>query len=262
MPCYNNIDDIDTAIESVIQQTFPSWELIIVDDASTDGTPDHIQNTYKDPRILLHRMVVNSGSGACRNVAILHSRGEYIAVLDADDECLRDRLRRQVEVFDAAPSTAVVSSQVLEFGDWGGPVMGKWPTTAADIRRRQLANKMPVAHPSVMFRKTCLQAVGGYDPACRRAQDFALFLKLKDAHIECIDEPLVKYRTDRPISITYAIRNEMYADLALRRHHLRIQGVPDPQLPHIPLRKLFIYRQGFRNWIIRKIKESQIGLFV
>lgn len=255
MPCYNNIHDIDTAIKSVIQQTFPSWELIIVDDASTDGTPDHIQSTYKDPRIFLHRMNVNSGSGSCRNFAISQSRGKYVAVLDADDECLPERLRRQVEVLDADPSTAVVASQVLEFGNWGGPLLGKWPTTETGVRRRQQANKMPVAHPSVMFKKTCLEAVGGYDPACRRAQDFALFLKLKDAHIKCIDEPLVKYRTDRPISVSYAIRNEMYADLALRRHNLRIQGVPEAQLPNTPIRKSFIYRQGFRNWTIRRIKE-------
>lgn len=255
MPCYNNIDDIDTAIESVIQQTYTSWELIIVDDASTDGTPDHVETKHKDPRIVLHRMSVNSGSGPCRNFAISQSRGEYIAVLDADDECLPQRLQRQVAVLDADPSTAVIASQVLEFGDWGGPLIGKWPTTEAGVRRRQLADKMPVAHPSVMFRKTCLEAVGGYDPVCRRAQDFALFLKLKDAHVKCIDEPLVKYRTDRPVSFSYAIRNEMYADLALRRHHLRTQGVPDTQLPSMPLRKAFIYRQGFRNWIIRRFKE-------
>jgi glycosyltransferase involved in cell wall biosynthesis len=255
MPCYNNVDDIGAAIESVIQQTLSSWELIIVDDASTDGTPDYVQNTYKDPRIFLHKMNVNAGSGPCRNFAISQSRGEYIAVLDADDECLPERLRRQVELFDSDPSTDVVASQVLEFGDWGGPVLGNWPTTEAGVRRRQMANKMPVAHPSVMFKKSCLEAVGGYDPACRRAQDFALFLKLKNAQIKCINEPLIKYRTDRPISFSYAVRNEMYADLALRRHDLRSQGVPDAQLPNVPIRKFFIYRQGFRNWTVRRIKE-------
>lgn len=259
MPCYNNIEDIGTAIESVIQQTFSEWELIIVDDASTDGTADYVQHTFKDPRIFVHRMAVNSGSGACRNVAISHSRGEYVAVLDADDECLPDRLRLQVEALDTDPSTDVVGSQVLEFGDWGGPVMGKWPTDDAAIRQRQLANKMPVAHPSVMFRKTCLQAVGGYDPACRRAQDFALFLRLKDAKIKCINESLIKYRTSRPISVKYAIRNEMYADLALRRNHLRSQGVPDAQLPRVPLQRFYIYRQGVRNWIIRCIREMRTG---
>lgn len=255
MPTYNNIDVVGNAIQSVLDQTFGDWELIIVDDCSTDGTLDYVQESFSDARISIHRMGVNSGSGACRNFAIEKARGRYIAVLDADDECLPDRLACQVEAFRKNGDATVIASQVFEFGEWGGPVLGNWPTSAQEIRKRQDAYKMPVPHPSVMITLQALEEVGGYDTACRRAQDYALFLKLRDRTIVCLDRPLVRYRTRRPISLNYAILNQAYAELALQRFLLAQNGTPLSDLPVEPDRRFATVVRGVKSWAARTYKE-------
>lgn len=261
MPSYNNLRDIGSAIDSVLAQTLDSWELIIVDDASTDKTVEYIKDNYQDDRILVEAMTSNRGSGACRNHAISLSKGAYIAVLDADDECLPTRFEKQVDILCNNPKTAVVASQVLEFGNWGGPIVGTWPTDPYSIAKRQRTNKMPVPHPSVMFRREALIRAGAYDVTCRRAQDFALFLKLKDSEIICIAEPLVKYRTQRPISLKYAIRNEMFVSLALRRHVLSSHGLDNKMLPTTPNLTLIVLIKGLKNWAVRTGRESLSSSF-
>lgn len=260
MPAYNCIDVIGNSIDSVLNQTYTHWEMIIVDDASTDGTAEFVRTHYSDERIHLHTMPANVGSGACRNFAISVSTGRYIAVLDADDECFPTRLEKQLLVFESDPDADVVASQIEEFGDWGGPLIGQWPTDKEAISKRQKQNKMPVAHPTVMFRRELFDVAGGYDPACRRAQDFALFLKLHHRKIVCVDEALVKYRTQRPVSIKYALTNQVYSELALRRHHLRCSGVPESDLPTTPAYRPSSYLLAFRGWFIRTVREYAQGL--
>lgn len=262
MPSYNNQDVIGNAIESVLSQTMDSWELIIIDDGSTDSTVDFVKSTYKDNRISIYSMEKNSGSGACRNVAISKAKGRYIAVLDADDECLPHRLEKQVEAFAQYPDAAVIASQVLEFGSWGGPISGTWPTIEADVRKRQQMGKMPVAHPSVMFERNALLEAGCYDTACIRAQDYALFLRLTNKRIVCLSEPLVKYRTNRPTSFRYVFRNEVYADLAKRRHQALQSGAGTNNLPLDATLRLSILIKAVRSWLIRNSRDyrhSRIG---
>lgn len=259
MPTFNDRLVIEEAIESISQQTFTSWELIVVDDASTDGTADFVESRLVDPRISLIRMATNSGSGACRNRAIEVARGEFIAVMDADDISMPDRLRLQVERMRAVPDLAAVSAQVLEFGKWGGPVLGSWPTTEQEIGRRQLALKMPIPHPATMFRKDVLVAAGAYDIECRRAQDYSLFLGLSEAKLATLDEPLVMYRTDRPISLGYVLRNEQYADLARLRARLRAEGRSSKELPREPRSSPKIFLSALRSWALRNSRE-QIAL--
>lgn len=259
MPTFNDRLVIEEAIESISQQTLASWELIVVDDASTDGTADFVESRFVDPRIKLLRMATNSGSGACRNRAIETARGEFIAVMDADDISMPDRLQLQVDRMRAVPDLAAVSAQVLEFGKWGGPILGSWPTNEKEISQRQLALKMPIPHPATMFRKDVLVAAGAYDIECRRAQDYSLFLGLSQAKLATLDEPLVMYRTDRPISLGYVLRNEQYADLARLRAKLRAEGLSSKELPREPRRSPKIYFRAVRSWILRNSRE-QIAL--
>lgn len=259
MPTFNDRQVIEAAVNSILQQTFTEWELIIVDDASTDRTSELIESKFDDPRISLIQMQHNSGSGPCRNKAIAAARGDFIAVMDADDVSMPDRLRLQVDRMRAVPNLAAISSQVLEFGKWGGPVLGTWPTSSAEIRLRQKTLRMPVPHPAAMFRKDALLAAGAYDTECRRAQDYSLFLRLSDAHLETLEQPLVMYRTDRPISLTYVLRNEQYADLARLRTRLRAEGVPLEELPREPRKTPRIFLRALRSWLLRNSRE-QIGL--
>lgn len=259
MPTFNDRPVIAAAVDSILAQTFTAWELIIVDDASTDGTAEFIEATYADPRIRLIRMDNNSGSGPCRNRAIDAARGEFIAVMDADDVSLPERLSLQVNRLRAAPDLVAVSAQVLEFGTWGGPVLGSWPTSPTDIALRQESQKMPIPHPAAMFRKEALVEVGAYDTECRRAQDYGLFLRLADARLETLSEPLVMYRTDRPISFGYVLRNEQYADLARLRAQLQSQGRRPEELPREPRRHISVYLRALKSWVVRNSRE-QIAL--
>ncbi|RYH69831.1 MAG: glycosyltransferase [Alcaligenaceae bacterium] len=215
---FNAAETIDSAIDSIQRQTFRDWELVIVDDASRDDTVEIVQGRAReDSRIRLIAMADNSGSGRCRNIAVENSLSDYIAVMDADDLSLPERLKTQHEFLKLHQSAAAVAGQLQEFGDWGGPVRSKWPTDRLAIEKLQSSNKMPLPHPSVMFRKASLLSAGGYDEYCRRAQDYALFLRLKNAELHCIPDVLVSYRTQRPISLGYAVANGRYAALARAR---------------------------------------------
>ena len=101
-PCYNASVYISQAILSVLSQTYPNWELIIVDDCSTDNSVDIIQNyARKDDRIKYFRTDKSSGSPTLpRNIGIEHAKGRYIAFLDSDDAWLPDKLEKQVKLFD------------------------------------------------------------------------------------------------------------------------------------------------------------------
>lgn len=256
MPTYNDRFAIEAAIESILGQTLDAWELIVVDDASTDGTADFVEERFKDPRITLVRMDQNSGSGACRNRAIEISQADFIAVMDADDISLPNRLRRQLDRLKEDPGLGAVSAQVMEFGDWGGPAHGNWPTDPSDIMSRQLNLKMPIPHPATMFRRDVLLAAGGYDVSCRRAQDYSLFLQLQTTKLETLDEPLVMYRTNRPIGLRYVLRNEQYAELARARFRLKAKGHPAQDLPTEPRTSLLLYLRTLKSWSVRNLREA------
>lgn len=97
-PTYNSEAFIAQTIESVQNQTYQNWEMIIVDDASSDGTVDLIQKFIKyDSRIQLHKLIENSGAGVARNYAVQLAKGKYIAFLDSDDVWKSQKLKKQVD---------------------------------------------------------------------------------------------------------------------------------------------------------------------
>ncbi|WP_196249587.1 glycosyltransferase family 2 protein [Rhodococcoides fascians] len=215
---YNAESTIQESIESIKAQTFTNWELIVVDDASTDSTRTHVTEAAKlDSRIRPIFQPTNCGSGAARNLALKHANGRYMAVMDADDISTKNRLELQVSILDSRTELAGVGAQLFEFGDWGGPEVSNWSVSEDEIKKRQESFKMPIPHPSTMLRTEIALAAGGYDEACRRSQDYALFLRLQDHRFACLDEPLVYYRTDRPITLGYAIKSGRYAELAKHR---------------------------------------------
>jgi teichuronic acid biosynthesis glycosyltransferase TuaG len=111
MPTYNAGHYLDQAVESVLKQTFSNWQLIIVDDASIDGSTQSIENKYtNDNRIHILRMRRNHGAAFCRNKALLHSTGRYIAFLDSDDIWYPNKLKTQLEFISSNKADMVFSS--------------------------------------------------------------------------------------------------------------------------------------------------------
>src|ERR1039458_5312287 len=109
MPVYNGEKFLRTAVDSVLWQTFEDWELVVVDDASTDSTPDILAD-YRDPRIRVLRNETNRKPAACANRGLAGASGRYIARLDADDVWLPDRLAVQLRYLEAHPEVTLVGS--------------------------------------------------------------------------------------------------------------------------------------------------------
>jgi glycosyltransferase involved in cell wall biosynthesis len=174
MPAYNEEYNIGEVIQSVQTQTFADWELIIVNDASTDKT-EEIVKKYFDERIKLINNEKNLGRGASRNKAIAMATGQYIAIWDADDTCDKTRFEKQVKFLDE-------NSDVAVCGSWGRKIVGdkvyefKHPLSY-DIIRKGIIKRMLVIHSSVFIRSTVAKE-NLYNPKFKRSQDYELFLRL------------------------------------------------------------------------------------
>ncbi|MCB0107195.1 MAG: glycosyltransferase family 2 protein [Caldilineaceae bacterium] len=158
MPAYNQARYIAEAIQSVLEQSYPDWELIIVDDGSTDDTAA-IAFRFQDPRIHLHRQT-NQGVSAARNVGIALSRGEYIAFLDADDRYRPERLAVHVAYLDHHPTVGLTYGSRIEIDQHGNPVhLAKLPQQAT-LATVLLA--FPFAPTDLTVRRPWLDCVGAF----------------------------------------------------------------------------------------------------
>lgn len=193
IPTYNRVALLPRSINSVLAQTFKNFELIIVDDASTDAT-ESIVREFDDPRIRYFRHENNSGGSAARNTGIAAARGELIAFQDSDDEWLPGKLWKQIESVkvDKSQPNIVYCAYIL-----AGPGSVK---RVPDARLRvQHGNILPdilnanfVGTPTLLFPRKCINAVGPFDEQLRRFQDWEFVIRLA-AKFEFlfIDEPLV-----------------------------------------------------------------------
>jgi len=120
VPCYNAARFVPTTIESVIAQTYPNWELILIDDGSTDNTAEVIKPFLTDSRIQFH-VQKNQGVSATRNRGIILAKGEFIAFLDSDDIWEPDKLRQQLEVFNKYPDVGVCGTEYVTIDSEGVP---------------------------------------------------------------------------------------------------------------------------------------------
>jgi glycosyltransferase involved in cell wall biosynthesis len=181
MTIYNAAPYLRAAIDSLIAQTFPDWELIAIENGSIDGAVD-ILNSYSDSRIHLHKFESNIGRTPALRVALDNARGEYIAVLDADDVAYPQRFQLQVEFLRTNPEVALVASWA-HYIDKGGKIIGEFtPPVAANELRDCLGWTDPFAHSSAMYRRTIALEVGGYPAAFVWGQDFAFFIALTSQH--------------------------------------------------------------------------------
>lgn len=185
------------AVESVLAQTYRDFELLVIDNASSDGSPEAAE-AYGDPRIRVLRNDEDRGYVVSLNRGLEEARGEYVARLDADDRMLPERLARQVDALDAEPSVALVGAWMdvfdAEYGPWGR-VRGH-VRTYPEFVFAILADRYPWGHPSVTYRRDIVRALGGYDASLAPAEDKDLYRRLALARHDAraIETPLVHYR--------------------------------------------------------------------
>jgi glycosyltransferase involved in cell wall biosynthesis len=187
---------IDEAIRSIIHQRYTNWELIIVDDGSTDTTRSIADNwAQKDRRVnvLVHEK--STGQALARNDAVAKSHGTYLAILDADDVALPQRLEKQVAFLEANPDIALVGSQVEIMDVHGKTIMIKRKPTDHRAIHFSLLLQNQFTHSSIALRKDAFDTVGGYDNDFLYAEDYHLYTKLADiSGMATIDEVLTRYR--------------------------------------------------------------------
>jgi glycosyltransferase involved in cell wall biosynthesis len=195
MPTYNMAQYLPAAIDSVLAQDFQDWELIVVDDASTDET-QQVLARYTDPRIRTLSAARNGGRAVARNMAVRQSRGRYIAICDSDDISMPGRFSKQVAFLEAHPEIDVVSSQLLFMWNSEPPqARAVFPVTPEDISRRFGRGQMGVAHGASMLRVGCFERCGLYSPDLAAAEDFELFLRMhRTCRFQALPEPLLVYR--------------------------------------------------------------------
>ena len=195
MAVHNGEPYVRLALESILRQTVSNLELVVVDDGSTDGTPE-ILASMDDTRLRVLRNEEQQGLATSLNRGLDEARGRYVARLDADDVALPRRLERQLLRIRAAPAVAIVGSGVMELDDAGrvgaAHLMPAGPTA---VRWAALFSS-PFFHPSVLVDRDVLDAHSlRYEADFLESEDYDLWARLLEvADGDNIPAPLVLYR--------------------------------------------------------------------
>ena len=181
MPAFNAGGFIAEAIASVLSQDFRSFELIVLDDGSTDDTWKRLKNYRSDPRVRVFRHERNRGAGATRNAITALARGTYVCPCDADDILLPGALAALSRYLDAHPAAGAVYGDVLEIWTDANDVVTQPPRICgADASATWDLLENVINHPGSMIRKRLIERVGGYDEGVHSVDDWSLWLKLAE----------------------------------------------------------------------------------
>jgi glycosyltransferase involved in cell wall biosynthesis len=211
---FNGEAHVAEAVESILGQTLADLELIVVDDGSTDATPG-ILARYDDPRLVVARNPENLGLTRSLNRALELARGEYVARQDADDRSFPERLERQVSFLEAETGVAAC-------GTWAGLwANGRFVRTVCPPGQpHEIARVLPTAnqfvHGTLVFRRSALEALGGYREQFRYAQDYDLLLRAGERFpLANVEEELYELRLHaESLSLRRLERQQVYAQLA------------------------------------------------
>lgn len=230
---YNDEPFVGAAIESILAQTFNDFDIVVVDDASTDRSRE-VAAMYaaREPRIRLAANPTNLGPASARNRGLAMITSEYVAVLDGNDVCAPERLAEQVAYLDAHPEVAVVGSQGTVI-DLNGRTIGRFsrPTTDVGIKWCRIFQS-PVIQSSAMYRRAIVwDELGGYDERFRFGEDFELWRRVwrrsdGPRGIHNLPRTLVAYRAD-PHSLTGTPRHPARERYLARKAPMIVENLCD-----------------------------------
>lgn len=197
------------AIESILSQTYKEFELLIVDDGSSDDTKVYCQK-YLDDRVK-YIYQDNKGLAVARNTGIANSQGEYICFLDDDDVWKENKLQKQIDFFERNQDAGMVFTN-LELIDENGKTLGYQKHTAnGDIYKELFYENIVDAPSSCMIKKEVLVKVGNFKEWMKSAEDYELWFRIaKEYKIYSINEPLVEYRVHQNKMSTNYSKMEFY----------------------------------------------------
>ncbi|MDD3269642.1 MAG: glycosyltransferase [Syntrophomonadaceae bacterium] len=173
MPVYNGERYLPEAIDSIINQTMPDFEFIIVLDPSDDDSKN-IAESYTDSRIILIKNVVKQGLARSLNQGLLIASGKYVARMDADDISVPERLERQFDFMERNPGIGISGTSVKTIGNHAGMVINH--TSDPEMIRSFMLFQPHMTHPTVIMRRSLIEQYNfSYDPTFARAEDYKLW---------------------------------------------------------------------------------------
>jgi len=197
LPTYNRASCIGAAVESIIRQTYPAWELLVIDDGSVDDTEEIVMGfASSDDRVRYRRQPRNHGVSAARNEGIRQARYDYIAFQDSDDIWHSDKLEKQMRVFAKRPQAGLVYCGIRGTGHDGRPIL----IPDAEMDRGLLQGDLyslllqgnVIDCPAAVIRRECTDKCGGFDETLSCLEDWELFLRIAaEYEIGYVDEALV-----------------------------------------------------------------------
>jgi glycosyltransferase involved in cell wall biosynthesis len=231
IPAYNRATTIRRAIDSVLAQTWQDFEVVIVDDGSTDTTADVVR-AVNDPRVALIQHQQNRGGSAARNTGIRASSAPFIAFLDSDDEWVATKLERQLAVFLRSDDRLALVYTGVDRMTLDGCVTRHVPSRRFDLARDLLIKNVIGETSLGMVRRSALDCVGGFDESLPSSQDLDLWLRLCERFdADLVPEPLARVAKGSADRISAdlqrtAVGRQLYCqkhrDKMIRRHVLHI----------------------------------------
>lgn len=229
IPVWNGERYLRESIESVLDQNLENFEVVVIDDGSTDRTSAILEEYANNAMIRVHRQT-NQGLVAALNAGLGIAQAKYVARLDADDICMPGRLAAQLRFLECHPEVLAVGG-AIEMIDEHGHSKGRRGYPVGQVAATSgMLKGCTLAHPAVMMRKEAVQAVGGYRTVFKHAEDYDLWLRLiEHGPVDNLAEVMIKYRV-HPESVThkYGTSQSLAAGAALMAHRRRVQGLPDP----------------------------------
>lgn len=195
IPTYNSAAYLNDSIESVLKQSYPVDEILVVDDGSTDETPS-IVSAYSNNGVK-YIWQENQGPGAARNLGLIHTRGELVAFLDADDIWMENKTRLQINYLLDHPDVGVVSGQKMW---WRVSDDKHWMEYFGNIPESRVHHEILihniVGNPSMtLIRRSVLDIVGNYKTNLRWGQDWEIWIRMASCtRFGFVDEPVIIYR--------------------------------------------------------------------
>jgi len=201
IPSYNHEKYISETIQSVLNQTYQDFEIIVIDDGSTDGTVNEIKK-FNSRKIRLFEFDMNRGAAVAENKGIYESKGEYVSVLNSDDVFLPDKLEKQMAFLSSNMHIGAVFGYARSMDEDGHSLKGEYHNYFKQTNKTRFEwlnfffyKGNCLCHPSVLIRKSCIGGTDWYDKRLAQLGDFDLWIRfLMEHEIYIIPEDLIGYR--------------------------------------------------------------------
>lgn len=273
MPVYNGSAFLDRSIGSVLKQSYANWEIIIVDDHSSDNSSEVVKKYLNDKRIILKQNDCNKGIAASRNLALKQAKGDFIAILDQDDEWLPQKLEKQMRLFNSLDSTfgLVYCNTKVQFENGYVQPFKKdiAPRQSIEENFKKLYLTNYISSLTVVFRKECIQKVGYFNENIQwGGDDYDLWLRISAQYKFAFVDEVLCIRHEHGKNFSHAKKKMMYGSLETGNE--LIENKPERKTLLNQRTALLYYRYGIEtlktgplteglNFVIKALFTSPIA---